>query len=161
MACGFISGISGGILSDRFGKKSNMARTWICVIGNAIACPLFIAAMLLKDNFWLSLACIGARYALGETWKAPNLTIIQDTVSPKKYGRMVSAYQFFYIMSGCMSAFTIGSIVHMYNLANNGRALGWILAWSHLLAYVGAIGCFWMAGRHFVAIKEKKKFSLY
>lgn len=76
MSCGFFSGLFGGILSDKFGKKSHMARTLICVIGNAIACPLFIMAMLLKDNFWLSLACIGARYALGETWKAPNLTII-------------------------------------------------------------------------------------
>ena len=74
--CGLFSGISGGILSDKFGKKSPMARTWICVIGNVIACPLFIAAMLLKDNFWLSVVFIGARYALGETWKGPNLTII-------------------------------------------------------------------------------------
>lgn len=50
------------------------------------------AALLLENNFYLSIGLIGARYFIGEVWKSPNITMIQDTVDPKKFGSIVSAY---------------------------------------------------------------------
>ena len=74
---------------------------------------------------------------------------------------MVGAYQFFYILAGCLSTLTIGSIATKYNVMNNGHAMGQILAGSHLIAYTGAIFCFWMAGRHYTQMRTGNPFSLW
>lgn len=31
--CGFFSGLIGGIVSDRLGKKSHMTKAWVCIVG--------------------------------------------------------------------------------------------------------------------------------
>ena len=76
LVCGFCSGIVGGLVSDKFGKKTPMMKSLVCVIGNTLAMPMFITAMLLKNNFWLSVSLIGCRYLVGETWKSPNITMV-------------------------------------------------------------------------------------
>lgn len=76
LVCGFTSGLLGGLVSDRWGKITPMMKSYVCCIGNLLAMPMFIIAMLLKDNFWLSVSLIGARYLVGETWKSPNITMI-------------------------------------------------------------------------------------
>lgn len=77
LAGGFLSGIIGGILSDRVGNKKPMTKTLVCVIGNLLAMPMFITAVSLRGKlFWPSLSLIFLRYLCGEVWKAPNLTLI-------------------------------------------------------------------------------------
>ena len=117
------------------------------------------AALLLKNNFYLSIALIGARYFIGEVWKSPNITMIQDTVDPKKFGSIVSAYQFFYVIAGCLSTFTFGYLVNFLNCANNARMIGNILAGFCAFGYIGAAFSFWMAGRNYTAMIQNKKFS--
>ena len=74
---GFCSALIGGIICDRFGKSNPMTKTIVCVIGNALAAPMFITAVSLKGKFFLPALClIGGRFLCGEVWKAPNLTIM-------------------------------------------------------------------------------------
>ena len=87
-----------------------MTKAWVCVIGNIIAMPLFLISVLTTDNFYLAMTMVALKYIFGEMWKSPNLTMMQDTVDPRKFGNYVSAYQFFYVMSGCVSLIVFGWI---------------------------------------------------
>lgn len=76
LICGFTSSMSGGIIADKFGKGRPMLKAWICVAGNLIALPLFIASVLITDNFWLSMSFTALRFLFGEPWKSPSVTMI-------------------------------------------------------------------------------------
>ena len=76
LTCGFSSSLVGGMICDKLGKNNPMTKSNVCVIGNLIAFPLMTTALLLKNNFYLSIGLIGARYFAGEVWKSPNITMI-------------------------------------------------------------------------------------
>ena len=76
LVCGFISSMSGGIITDRFGKGKPMMKAWICVAGNLIAMPLFVASVLTTNNFWLSMAFTAGRFLFGEPYRSPSVTMI-------------------------------------------------------------------------------------
>jgi len=101
--CSVFSGLVGGYVCDKFGQGKPMMKSWICIIGNLIAMPAFNLAVLCTGNFWFSLAMIATKYIFGSSWKSPAITMMQNTVPPQQFGNIVSAYQFFYIMSGCTS----------------------------------------------------------
>jgi nitrate/nitrite transporter NarK len=92
LICGFASSMSGGIIADKFGKGRPMLKAWICIAGNLIAMPLFVASVLITDNFWLSMGFTALRFLFGEPWKSPSVTMMQNSSNPEKFGNLVSAY---------------------------------------------------------------------
>ena len=157
---GFTSALMGGIICDKFGAGKPMTKAWVAIIGNLTAWPMFSAAVLLTGNFWLSLAMIAGKYLFGEPWKSPAITMMQNTTKPTKFGNIVSAYQFSYIMSGCLSTVLFGAIVNKLNCAGNAIAIGKILYYFCTIAYLGSSAAFYMAGRNYTAITTKTKFKL-
>jgi hypothetical protein len=109
---GFTSALAGGVICDKFGAGKPMMKANVCIIGNMIAMPMFLAGVLCTGNFWFSLLMIAGKYLFGEPWKSPAITMMQNTTDPKKFGNIVSAYQFFYIMAGCLSTVMFGAIVN-------------------------------------------------
>ena len=56
IVCGFSSSIIGGIISDKYEKKSYMTKSWVIILGNLIGIPFF-SLMCLCSNFWLAITC--------------------------------------------------------------------------------------------------------
>lgn len=76
VTAGLSSSVSGGVLADKFGPKSPKAYSKICLLGSLIAWPFFVTAVLVKDNFYVAMACIYAKYLIGECYRSPNITMI-------------------------------------------------------------------------------------
>jgi nitrate/nitrite transporter NarK len=76
MVCGFVSSLAGGLISDKFGKGKPMFKAWVCIAGNMIAMPLFVASVMITDNFWLSISLTALRFLFGEPWRSPSVTMI-------------------------------------------------------------------------------------
>ena len=95
MCCGFVSSLGGGIISDRFGKGRPMMKAWICLGGSAMAWPFFVGSVLITNNFWLSMGCTAMRFLLGEPFRSPSVTMIQNSTKSEKFGNLVGAYQFY------------------------------------------------------------------
>jgi nitrate/nitrite transporter NarK len=74
--CGMLSSLSGGILSDKLGKKNHLAYSRIAQIGALLAWPFFTMSVLTTNNFWISILGTVGKYILGENWWSPNLTMI-------------------------------------------------------------------------------------
>lgn len=122
--CGFSSALGGGIICDKFGAGKPMTKANVCIIGNMIAMPMFALGTLCTGNFWFSLFMIAGKYLFGEPWKSPAVTMMQNTTNPSKFGNIVSAYQFFYIMAGCLSTVLFGGLVNFLGCASNPVAIG-------------------------------------
>jgi hypothetical protein len=148
---GLISSISGGILSDKYGRDDPKAYSKIACIGGLLAWPAFVTSVLVTNNFWVSIGCTFLKYILGENFWSPAATMIKKSVPPAKIGNYISGYQFFMFMSGCISTFTFGTIVNYLGCATNPVMLGRILAGFCSVAYGGSIISYWLAGKHFVA----------
>lgn len=76
LICGFISSLAGGLISDKFGNGKPMFKAWVCIAGNMIAMPFFVASVLTTDNFYLSMAFTALRFLFGEPWRSPSVTMI-------------------------------------------------------------------------------------
>ena len=158
---GFTSGVAGGIICDKFGKGKPMMKAWVACIGNLIAMPMFAIGVLTTNNFYISIGLMLGKYLFGEPWKSPSITMMQNTVEPKKFGNIVSAYQFFYIMSGCLSTIAFGGIANYFSFASDPVAIGKLLAIFNIVAYTGASVAFYMAGRNYTSVTRKTKFTLW
>lgn len=101
-----------------------MLKAWICIAGNLIAMPLFVASVLTTNNFWLSISFTGLRFLFGEPWRSPSVTMIQNSSNPEKFGNLVSAYQFYQKMSSVVAAFIIGALFKRFDTVANPAIIG-------------------------------------
>jgi len=81
---GFLSTVLGGLLSDKFEKRTRMNKAYICSIGSALAIPAIALCTLNTTSFYLSLAAMGFKYFISECWMSPAITMMQATVTPEE-----------------------------------------------------------------------------
>jgi MFS family permease len=81
--CGFMSTLMGGLLSDKFEKKSRMTKSIICMIGSLLGLPAIAMCTLVTNNFYVSLFFMAVKYLVAECWMSPAITMMQSTVKPE------------------------------------------------------------------------------
>jgi MFS family permease len=144
---GFTSTIVGGLLSDKFEKKSRMTKARICMIGSALGMPAILACTLLTNNFYLSMFAMALKYLVSECWMSPAITMMQATVKPEEQGSIVSAHLFYLTIAGCFSTVLLGQVANMLGAAANPAIYGKLISLWSVIGYVGSIPCFWKAGK--------------
>ena len=72
---GLSSSIVGGIISDKFEKKSYMAKTALILFGNLFSIPLVILAMC-TNSFYLAISLMSAKILITGTYLSPSLTMM-------------------------------------------------------------------------------------
>lgn len=72
---GFSSSIVGGIISDKYGKKSYMTNSLIVMTGNFLAVPLILLACL-TSNFWIAIVAFALKILVSGSYFAPALTMM-------------------------------------------------------------------------------------
>ena len=92
---GLSSSILGGILSDRFEKKSLMAKAYICMFGSALAFPLIGMLSMGNLNFWWAISLLAIKVFVSSCWTSPTVTMMQNTSDPKRQGNIISAHLFY------------------------------------------------------------------
>lgn len=105
---GALSTILGGLLSDRFERRSRMTKSYICSLGSLLAIPAIGLCVLNTSNFYLSLVAMGFKYLISECWMSPAITMMQSTVKPEEQGSIVSAHLFYLTVVGCFSTVLLG-----------------------------------------------------
>ena len=92
--CGFASSVIGGIICDRYEKKTYMAKSMVVIAGNIISVPLF-AAICFSGNFYFAILALALAILFSGSYLAPAITMMQSSTSPQNTGLVVSAYSFF------------------------------------------------------------------
>lgn len=75
ITCGFSSTILGGIISDKYEKKSYMTKSLVIILGNLIGIPLF-AAMCFSSNFYVAMLCNALSILFQSSYLAPAITMM-------------------------------------------------------------------------------------
>ena len=91
---GFSSSLIGGILSDKFEKRSYLTKSRIIMGGHFLAVPLTALACY-TSNFWLAIACFAAKIFVSGSYYAPAITMMQNSTDSSNSGFVVSAYTFY------------------------------------------------------------------
>lgn len=91
---GFSSSLIGGIISDKFEKRSYMTKANIVMLGNFIAVPLTGIACF-AGNFYLAMACFALKILVSGSYFSPAITMMQNTTPASDSGFVVSCYMFF------------------------------------------------------------------
>jgi MFS family permease len=74
--CGMAASLGGGIIADKFEKKSYLTKAWLCIFGCALS-PLLIAiGTLQSSNFYLGVACYALKVLVSGTYSGPAITMI-------------------------------------------------------------------------------------
>lgn len=92
--CGFSSSLIGGIISDKFEKKSYMTKSNLIMTGHFLAVPLTAIACF-TSNFWLAIACFAMKIFVSGSYYAPAITMMQNSTDSSNSGFVVSAYTFY------------------------------------------------------------------
>jgi MFS family permease len=88
--CGLFAALSGGIIAERFGRKSPRNYAKICALGSLIAWPCMVVG-LTTTNFHLAIAMLFCKYAFGENHWAPNLQMIKNSCKSTELGSYIGA----------------------------------------------------------------------
>ena len=73
---GFISTLAGGLLSDRYHKKSYWTKAIICILSGALAVPAMVLCTLYQSSFAFSISMLGINYIFAEAWGSPTITML-------------------------------------------------------------------------------------
>ena len=170
---GLISATVGGILSDKYEKKGYlMTKAYVCIAAGIGGIPTSCICLLLNNNFWVSITFLGLEYLVAESWFAPAIAMILNTISPENKGFAVSAFVYLSTMSGTLGTWVCGFLSDRFvdtvttydviskkdtTVATNPEMYGKILTIMIIISYGGSIPFFWLAGREYTAHKNKEK----
>jgi MFS family permease len=121
---GFLSNLISGIICDKLSEKSKMSKAWVCILGGLSAIIPIGLCCLTTGNFYLSLFFMAVKLLLSEGWVSPSITMIQDTVSAKKQGSVVSGFLFFMTIAGTFGTVSLGQVANMLGAAKNPAIYG-------------------------------------
>lgn len=76
---GMTASIGGGILADKFEKKSYWTKAILCIQGCALSFPLIALGTLQTSNFYLSILCYALKVLVSGTYSGPAITMMQNT----------------------------------------------------------------------------------
>lgn len=92
--CGMTASLGGGILADKFEKKSYWTKALICMAGCALSFPLIALGTLSTGNFYLSMLSYALMLLVSGTYSGPAITMIQNTAPQEQQGNVISVYFF-------------------------------------------------------------------
>lgn len=107
---GFISTVSGGLLSDKFHSYSYWTKSFICIFTSAVATPAIFLCTYYQDSFSFSMAMLGINYIFAEAWGSPTITMLQDVTPNETIGFSISAYLFLTTISGMFATALLGQV---------------------------------------------------
>jgi len=106
--CGLTASIGGGIIADKFEKKSYWTKALLCIQGCAISFPLIALGTLTTGNFYLSVLCYALKVLFSGTYSGPAITMIQNTSPQEQQGNVVSVYFFCITLAQTISPVIFG-----------------------------------------------------
>jgi nitrate/nitrite transporter NarK len=74
--CGLTASLAGGIIADKFEKKSYMTKAFLCIFGCAVSPFLIALGTLSTGNFYLSVLCYALKVLFSGTYSGPAITMI-------------------------------------------------------------------------------------
>lgn len=155
-ACGLTASLGGGIIADKFEKKSYWTKAILCIQGCAISFPLIALGTLTTGNFYLSVLCYALKVLFSGTYSGPAITMIQNTSPQDQQGNVVSVYFFCITLAQTVSPVIFGQIANRMGCLTNPALYGPLITTFVGLSYLGSIPFWYLAGKNYKKVMEEK-----
>jgi MFS family permease len=152
---GFSSALIGGMLSDKFEKKSYMTKSAIIMAGHFLAVPLTAIACF-SNNFWLAIACFAAKIFVSGSYYAPAITMMQNSTDPSNSGFVVSAYTFYAYLAQTLAPLIFGYFANSLGAIGNPRMYGYLVTSAVTLGYLGSNIFYYRAGKEYTKMMQRR-----
>mmetsp|Transcript_10078 Transcript_10078/g.16997 ORF Transcript_10078/g.16997 Transcript_10078/m.16997 type:complete len:204 (+) Transcript_10078:1505-2116(+) len=154
--CGLIASLGGGIIADKFEKKSYWTKAFICMFGCALSVPLIAIGTLQTSNFYLGVLCYALKVLVSGTYSGPAITMIQNTSPLNQQGNVISLYFFCITVAQTISPAIFGWIANSMGALVNPALYGPILTGFVTVSYLGSLPFWWKAGKSYKDHMEAK-----
>jgi hypothetical protein len=74
--CGLTASLAGGVIADKFEKKTYMTKAFLCMFGCVLSPFLIAAGTLSTKNFYFSVLCYALKVLVSGTYSGPAITMI-------------------------------------------------------------------------------------
>ena len=155
VGCGISSSILGGIISDKYEKKSYMTKANIIMAGNVLSIPL-VAIAVFSSNFYLALSAFALKIFVSGSYQAPAITMMQNSTRPSDSGLVVSVYTFFAYLAQTLSPLFFSSLAKYFNAAANPRIFGYLVLAATSVGYLGSNIFYRRAGKEYSKMMTEK-----
>lgn len=150
---GPLSSIIAATISDKFGtEKNSMTNSYIIMVGNLVALPMFICSMF-TGNFWYAMIFSSIRVLFSECWPTPSIALLQASTEPRRFGRVFSSNLFFSSLGEASSIAFFGFLVNFFNVSGSHYGFGVLLSVFATFRYLGSCIAYYIAGKKQVLIK--------
>lgn len=154
--CGFVASLSGGIIADKFEKKSYWTKAAICMFGCAMSVPLIALGTLQTSNFYLSVACYALKVLVSGTYSGPAITMIQNTSPLSQQGNVISVYFFCITVAQTLSPAIFGIFANKLGCLVNPAMYGPLITGAVVFGYLGSLPFWYRAGKAYKKFMEDK-----
>lgn len=155
---GFISNFGGAFISDHFEEKNFMTKAYVCIIGSFFGAIFIMGAMMFTHNYPLTMTSMALEYIFAESWGAPVIAMILNTISNDNKGFAVAAYITCCTITGTITAQIVAPIQTWAKGPDDKNPVfensGLVIMAFVLFSYIGSIPFFYLAGRNYKAYKE-------
>ena len=151
---GLASGIIGGILADKYEKKTPWIKALIPIIGSAASVPL-IAIATMQGNFWVSMVCFTLFTLLSSAFSGPAITMMQNTTEKSLQGSIISSYFFTITIAQTCGPLFASFLAKNQGALTNPAIYGPVITLGVLIGFGGSVPCWWKAGQNYVRIQKE------
>jgi MFS family permease len=145
--CGLTASLAGGIIADKFEKKTYMTKALLCISGCFLSPFLIALGTLSTGNFYLSVLCYALKVLVSGTYSGPAITMIQNTSPLSVQGSVVSVYFFCITMAQTISPAIFGFVANKWGALANPALYGPIITAFVAVSYLSSIPFWWKAGK--------------
>ena len=154
--CGMTASLGGGILADKFEKKSYWTKALICMSGCLLSFPLIALGTLTTGNFYLSMLSYALMLLVSGTYSGPAITMIQNTAPQDQQGNVISVYFFAITLPQTISPVIFGWFANKFGVLANPAMYGPLITAFVAFSYLGSLPFWWRAGKNYKKFMEEK-----
>ena len=156
MVCGMTSSLAGGIMADKFEKKSYWAKALICMSGCALSLPLMALGTLQTSSFYLCVACYALKLLVAGTYSGPAITMIQNTAPLDQQANVISLYFCSISLTQCFAPPLFSYLAKTMGCFANPALYGPLLTGFVAFGYIGSLPFWYKGGKAYKEFMEKK-----
>jgi len=154
--CGLTASLGGGIIADKYEKKSYWTKAALCMSGCALSVPIIALGTLQTSNFYLSMFCYALKVLVSGTYSGPAITMMQNTAPTSQQGSVVSVYFFSITMAQTIAPIIFGYFAKWAGVLANPTLYGPLITGFCALSYLGSLPFWFRAGKHYKKYMEDK-----
>lgn len=143
---GFSSALIGGMLSDKYEKKSYMSKSYIIMMGHFLAVPL-VALASFTNSFWVAISCFAASIFFSGSYYAPAITMMQNSTDSSNSGFVVSAYTFYAYLAQTFAPLVFSYFANKFGAFGTPRIYGYLVTTAVTIGYLTSNLFYYRAGR--------------